>query len=227
MASRSSATFLPEKSSPRAAAAALSPVCLAVFCAVCWRPRALPPAFAARLRAVLLPPLLDDDRLVLALRPLDDVERRLEELEDDEPLEELRPRPPDDRLDALRLRPPADPDDELAALREPDPLEDLRALDPLEDLRALDPPELRALDPRELDARELEPRELDDELLDLRALDPRALDPDDFRPPLDDDFFRDEPPPLPEPDSAIALPPLKLGAAYPLGARGTICPAHR
>jgi hypothetical protein len=31
MASRSSATFLPEKSSPRAAAAALSPVCLAVF----------------------------------------------------------------------------------------------------------------------------------------------------------------------------------------------------
>ena len=218
IASRSSATFLPEKSSPRAAVAAVSPVCLAAFCAVCWRPRALPPAFAARLR-VVLEPLDDEDRLVLGLRALD-VERRLEEPEEDDELE-------------LRLRPPDEPLEELAGLREPDPLEDLRALEPpedlralepLEDLRVLEPPELRALDPRELEA-----RELDEELLDLRALDPRALDPDDFRPPdppLDDDFFRDDPLPLPELDSAIALPPLKLGAAYPLGAGGTICPGR-
>src|SRR4051794_13702431 len=100
IASRSSATFLPEKSSPRAAAAALSPVCLAAFCAVCWRPRALPPAFAARLRAVLLPL---DDRLVLDLRALD-VERPLEELDDDDELA-LRPRPPDPLAADLRAPP--------------------------------------------------------------------------------------------------------------------------
>jgi hypothetical protein len=113
---------------------------------------------AARLRAVLLP--LDDDLLVPEedLRALD-VERRLDELDDDE----------------LVLR-----------------------------LRALDPP--RAVDFRA-------PEELD-EPPDLRALDPRALDPDDLRAdPPPDAFFRDDPPPLPELDSAIALPPLKLRAA--------------
>ena len=138
----------------------------------------MPPAFAARLRAVLLlPPLLeedDDDRLVLDLRPLEAVERRLEELEADEPLEELRLRPPEELLDELRPRPPDDPLEELAGLREPDPLEDLRAL------------ELREVDARELDARE--------------------LDPDAFRPPDPPlDLLRDEPAPPPELDSAIAL----------------------
>jgi hypothetical protein len=148
---------------------------------------------AARLRAVLLP--LDDERLVLDLRAPDDrlvpddlraldVERRLEELEDELVLR-LRP------LDAAALDFRAPPDE----------LDDLRAPEPL-DLRALDPPELRALDPRAL------------ALDDLRVVPP-------------DDFFRDDPPPLPELDSAIALPPLKLCAAYPLGARGTICPARR
>jgi hypothetical protein len=189
IASRSSATFLPEKSSPRAAAAALSPVCLAVFCAVCCRPRALPPAFAARLRAVLLP--LDEDLLHAPDFRALDVERRVEEDDDDEP-EALRLRPPDPP--AVDFRAPEELD-----FRALDPPEDLRALDPLADLRALDPPELRELDARELDA-----RELDEELLDLRALDPRALDPDAFRPPdPPPDLLRDEPPPLPELDSAI------------------------
>jgi hypothetical protein len=161
----------------------------------------LPPAFAARLRAVLLP--LEDDLLVPVpdFRALD-VERRLEELE-------LRLRVPDpldeDEL-VLRLRPPPDP---LAV--------DLRAPpDELDDLRA----------PEALDLRELEAREPDDDEdeLDLRALDPRALDPDDLRAPdpLPDDFFRDDPPPLPELDSAIAVPPLKLAHRHPLGAGGTI-----
>jgi hypothetical protein len=68
IASRSSATFLPEKSRDRAAEAALSPVLRACFCAVCCRPRALPPAFAARLRVVV-----DVDEELLDLRA-DDVE---------------------------------------------------------------------------------------------------------------------------------------------------------
>jgi hypothetical protein len=152
----------------------------------------LPPAFAARLRVVLLP--LDDDRLVLGLRALD-VERRLEE--DDEP-------------EVLRLRPPDPPALDFLV---PEEL-DLRAPDPLvEDLRLLDPLELRELEPRELDARELEPRELDDEpelrAPVLREPELREPDPDDLRPPdpppEDDDLFRDDPPPLPELDSAIAL----------------------
>jgi hypothetical protein len=64
IASRSSATFLPEKSSGvrdaalDAADAVAAPVLRAPFAAVCWRPRALPPAFAARLRAGLLELLL-------------------------------------------------------------------------------------------------------------------------------------------------------------------------
>ena len=152
---------------------------------------------------MLLP--LEDDLLapVPDFRALD-VERRVEELEDDEP-EALRPRPPDA------------PPEELA---------DFLALDPPEDLRALEPPELRLLELRALEARE--PDDDDDEL-DFRALDPRALDPDDLRAPdpLPDDFFRDDPPPLPELDSAIAVPPLKLAHRHPLGAGGTICPARR
>jgi hypothetical protein len=193
IASRSSATFLPEKSSPRAAAAALSPAWRAPFCACCWRPRAFPPAFAARLRAVLLP--LEDDLLVPdALRALE-VDRRVEEPEDDE-LDELRLCPPEepDPLE-LRPRPPEDPEDELADLRAPEPLlpDGLRAL------------ELRELELRVPELRELDARELDEDELGLRALDPRELDPDDFRAPdpPPDDFLRDEPPPLPEPDSAM------------------------
>jgi hypothetical protein len=58
IASRSSATFLPEKSRLRAAEAADSPVARAPFCAFCCLARALPPALAARLRAALL---RDDD----------------------------------------------------------------------------------------------------------------------------------------------------------------------
>jgi hypothetical protein len=207
IASRSSATFFPEKSSPRAAAAALSPAWRAPFCACCCRPRAFPPACAARLRAVLLP--LEDDLLVPDDFRVLDVERRVEEPDD----EALRLRPPDPLAVDFRAPPRAPPEE----------LDDLRALDAL-DLRALDPPELRALELRELDA-----RDPDEDELDLRALEPRALDPDDFRAPdpPPDDFLRDEPPPLPEPVSAIALPPLKLARRHPLGARGTICPAPR
>jgi hypothetical protein len=139
----------------------------------------LPPAFAARLRAVAL--LLPDDALLVPdLRALD-VERRLDELLELE-LELARRRPPDPLL-AVDLRAPPE---ELGDLRAPDAL-DLRAPDELDALRVLDPAELRALDD------------------DLRALAPRALDPDDLRAP--DGLFRDDPPPLPEPDSAIAPPP--------------------
>jgi hypothetical protein len=139
----------------------------------------LPPAFAARLRAVLPAPeddlllAAEDDLLAAGLRALDEVERRLDELLE---LELERPRPPDPPL-AVDLRAPPEE---------------------LEDFRALDPPEPRALED------------------DLRALEPRALDPEDLRAPEPPpDLFRDDPPPLPEPDSAIALPPLKLCAPSP------------
>jgi hypothetical protein len=100
--------------------------------AVCWRPRALPPAFAARLRDAALCPLLPDALLLLReeeevdlprdeedvallraddplpafLRveepPLRDEELREDELRDDA----LRDDPPD--LDDPPLRPPLD-----------------------------------------------------------------------------------------------------------------------
>ena len=136
-------------------------------------------------------PAPDEERLVLLdLRALE-LERRVEE--DDDELEALRLRPPDPL--AVDFRAP----EELDLREEPDPLEDLRPLDPLE---------LRELEPRELDALELEPRELDDEL-ELRPPDEREPDPDAFRAPDprldDDDLLRDDPPPLPELDSAISV----------------------
>jgi hypothetical protein len=179
IASRSSATFLPEKSSPRAAEAAVSPAWRAPFCACCCRPRALPPAFAARLRAVLLLPDEPD-------RALDD-ERRAPELLDPERALDLRAVDPELRELAL----------------------DLRAVDPelrelVLDLRAVD---FRALDPllREL-ALLREPAPL--RALELRELEPRALDPGDLREdPPPDDLLRDDEDPLPLPrfDSAIAF----------------------
>src|SRR4051794_14552296 len=54
IASRSSAALLPEKSSREAAPAPASPVWRARFSAVCWRPRARPPADAARRCEALL-----------------------------------------------------------------------------------------------------------------------------------------------------------------------------
>src|SRR4051812_49440489 len=72
IASRSSATFLPEKSRLRAAEAADSPVLRAPFSAFCCRARALPPALAARLRAAVLRD--DEPERVL------EAERRLGEL---------------------------------------------------------------------------------------------------------------------------------------------------
>jgi hypothetical protein len=103
----------------------------------------LPPAFAARLRAVLLLPDEPDRAL--------DEERRLVELPEPERALDLRAVDPELRELALDLRAV-----DLLAV-------DLRAVD----LRAVD---LRALDPllRELALlRELEPRELDPD--DLRA----------------------------------------------------------
>src|SRR5581483_8213539 len=75
IASRSSATFLPEKSRLRAAEAAEPPALRAPFSAFCCLARALPPALAARLRAALL--RVDDDE---PERELEE-ERRLVELD--------------------------------------------------------------------------------------------------------------------------------------------------
>jgi hypothetical protein len=125
IASRSSATFLPEKSSGvreaavDAAAAAPSPALRAPFCAVCWRPRALPPAFAARLRAGLLVDDPLDRALDVERRPLEPDRALLPELRDELVLD-LRAADPDPREVALDFRAP-DPDD----LREAPPLDAL------------------------------------------------------------------------------------------------------
>jgi hypothetical protein len=128
MASRSSATFLPEKSSPvradaaDAADAAVWPALRAPLAALCCRPRALPPAFAARLRAG---EALED---VLDLRA--DDEREV----DPEPLRALDLRAVDAELD----------------LRAVDAAVDLRAVEPdlrAAGLRAVDPDDLRVDDP--------------------------------------------------------------------------------
>jgi hypothetical protein len=204
IASRSSATFLPEKSSPRAAAAALSPAWRAPFCACCCRPRALPPAFAARLRAVLLAP--DEPDLAL------DEERRL--------LEPLELPEPERALDLRAVDP---------ELRELDAV-DLRAVDlRAVDLRAVD---FRALDPllrelalllRELEAREPAlfepaPREL-----------VRELDPDDLRAdPPPDERLRDEDDPLLLPLFDSAMPSSSEACRCTAAARRTIsCPRSR
>jgi hypothetical protein len=136
IASRSSATFLPEKSTgvrDEAADAALAapwPALRAPFAAVCWRPRALPPAFAARLRAGVLAEL-----------------ERLEEPERLEALDRLEApdlRELDDALLALDFRALVPPDfdavDFRAVDRDPEPVlaPELREL---LDLRALDPPD--------------------------------------------------------------------------------------
>jgi hypothetical protein len=137
IASRSSATFLPEKSSGEldAAAAADSPVLRAPFAAVCCRPRALPPAFAARLRAGELeepadrrvPDELDADLLDPEdLRALDPPDR------DDED-------PPDRAVLDLR-----------AVDREPEPEPEPELRDDV-DLRALDPPDRDDEDPDPLE----------------------------------------------------------------------------
>src|SRR4051812_49814163 len=84
IASRSSATFLPEKSTgvrDEAADAALAapwPALRAPLAAVCWRPRALPPALAARLRAGVLAEFerLDDPERLEAGDRLDDPDPR-------------------------------------------------------------------------------------------------------------------------------------------------------
>jgi hypothetical protein len=157
IASRSSAAFLPEKSRPRAAVAADSPACRAPFAACCWRPRALPPALAARLRAALLR-VLEPERLLDPERLLEP-ERRLVELLDPDLALDLRAVEPELRELALDLRAP-----------EPEP--ELRELELL--LRALDPL-LRVPELRELDAlRELEPRALEPDAL-LRGDDPPPL----------------------------------------------------
>jgi hypothetical protein len=162
IASRSSATFLPEKSIRDCAAwdaadavpAAVSPALRAPFCAFCWRARALPPAFAARLPAAALVPDDDARRLLLLVLPLDFV-----------PL----PRAVDFFAPEARLPPPLD----FEALP---PRVLLERPEPELELREVDPPELRELDPPD-DLRE------DDDLLPEPPLD----DDDDLPllPPLD------------------------------------------
>jgi hypothetical protein len=152
IASRSSAAFLPEKSRPRAAVAAESPALRAPFAACCWRPRALPPALAARLRAALLR-VLEPERVL-------DPERRLVELPDPKRALDLRAVEPELRELALDLR-AVEPELRELAL-------DFRAVDP--ELRALD---FRALDPLR-DPDPLEPRALEPDDL-LRDDDPPPL----------------------------------------------------
>jgi hypothetical protein len=113
IASRSSATFLPEKSRLRAVEAADCPALRAPFSAFCCRARAFPPALAARLRAALLvedePERLLEERplaeRLLEERPLDDlvVDRR-EPVEDEERLL-LDALPPPRLLEPELLRP--------------------------------------------------------------------------------------------------------------------------
>src|SRR5215217_1996727 len=138
-ASLSSATFLPEKSRPRdcasaagfVAAEAALPACLR---AVCCRPRALPPALAARLRPAALP---EDEARELPLLRADDPLLRA----DGDTLRELPLlRDEDDPLREEELRDEEEPPRELALLREdlredPPPLPDDP---PLRD----DPPDL-------------------------------------------------------------------------------------
>ncbi|MEA2466731.1 MAG: hypothetical protein QOJ57_857 [Thermoleophilaceae bacterium] len=204
IASRSSATFLPEKSSgvreeaADAADAAASPALRAPFAAVCCRPRALPPAFAARLRAgVLADELAADRRLLDELLELD-----LRAVEAD----------PDRALD-LRAD-EADPDRALdlrADEADPDRALDFRAVEGDPD-RALD---LRAVDPelREVDA-------------DLRAAGFRAVEADDLRveDPLERRPEEDALPPLPLFDSAM----LSSSEASPThrGSRTMSCPGR-
>ena len=126
IASRSSATFLPEKSRERAVEAADAPAAFAPFCAFCCRARALPPALAARLRAAALP---DED---LARVPED--EDLLRELDDDERLfVELDPRALEAREPELRVLPPdlRPPEPELDDLRDDDPPDDFLRDEPL------------------------------------------------------------------------------------------------
>src|SRR3954471_4802988 len=145
IASRSSATFLPEKSRLRAVEAADSPAVRAPFCAFCCRARALPPALAARLRAAVLrveepERELDDEREVdEERRPLEELvplrELALRELEAREPeLREPELREPVLREALVERRPPPELDD------------DLRDDDPPDDFLRDEPPPLLPLD---------------------------------------------------------------------------------
>jgi hypothetical protein len=74
-ASRNSATVLASTPALRAALEVLRAVVLAALLACCWRPRALPPFFAAALRFADVEPELPDDEL--RLRELADFAREL------------------------------------------------------------------------------------------------------------------------------------------------------
>ena len=140
-ASRSSAALLPLKSLPAFAAA--DPVWLARFCAVCWRPRARPPADAARLRAVLL---LEERRAVEPLReePLVREEPLREEPLREELLREELLRAELLRAELLRDEPPREALDDVRRDEPPrlDPDVEDRLLEPLleERPRREDPP---------------------------------------------------------------------------------------
>src|SRR4051794_8710181 len=143
-ASRSSPTFLPEKSRPRSCALAAGLVAAlaprpAVLRAACWRPRALPPALAARVRdALLRVPAPDALEARAALLREDELPPERAELlrEDELPPERAAPLREEEPLRDDELREPDPPDDE----REPDarddpPLRDPPLEDPLLELR--------------------------------------------------------------------------------------------
>jgi hypothetical protein len=100
---------LPEKSSRAAASAAGCAALRARFCAVCCRPRAFPPAFAACLR-------------LLALAPPERLEVERDEAEPERDAERLAPERDDDEREADERD--DDPDFEPALRRPPlpDPL---------------------------------------------------------------------------------------------------------
>jgi hypothetical protein len=178
IASRSSATFLPEKSVRDAAAAAgfvaAAPTLRAPFAACCWRPRALPPALAARLRAGVLLVELELER-----RVVEPDEREPEPLLRDAVLRELVER----ELDPLAR----ELDERELDEREPEPL--AREVDD----RDPDPPPARDFEEEDPPERLLALREVDREPPDDDLRDPPEPRPDD------------DPPPLPPFDSAIAL----------------------
>jgi hypothetical protein len=199
IASRTSATDLPEKSSRSAVCPAAEPA----FCAV---PAALParrrPA-VERVWAALRPPLLrveEELRDVPPERELLDREPPERELEDREVLEpELEDRDEEERLELPPEREEEPPERDELPEREPLDRDDPPDREPELDEREPPEPDDPDRDEPEPDRDEPEPDRDDEE----RDPDDDEREPDE-RPP---DRPLDDPPPLPLDDSAMTSPP--------------------